>query len=268
MKQFNVPWAVFLGILAGSFILSVALLIGARVLGLPTLECMTATSGVLTGIGTIFLGIIALFGGPLREKIERPILRIIGPYEPTPPYLRRVPLHHTVTVLIDGQPRQAAISSSLSYQLSVQVKNVGKTTAKNAAILLSAMGWVENNQWQKREVWIPAPMHWALDAPADIGGEIPSEERDLTPDRAYVFNFAALRTDDPDVFILNSLLMPGNQERKYGPGEYCFEVTTFAERADQDRKYFCIKWYGDCQLWHFKDVEKKIEVRITQEAPW
>jgi hypothetical protein len=221
----------------------------------------------LTAVGTISAVIWAVYHQGILAWINRPMLEIVGPYEPIPPHIRRVPLRHTRKVLIEKETVEVETLGSMSYQLSIQIKNKGKTIARSASVLVSGMGWIEDGKWKRRDDWIAAPIRWALDVPADIGGEIPTEEKDLVPERPYVSNLAALRTDKPESFLLNTIVMPGNQRSDYGPGEYCFKVELFAEGADRAEKYFHIKWTGDC-TWDYQEVKKKLVVNLLDSPIW
>jgi len=210
----------------------------------------------LAAIGTILAVIWAVFAQGILAWINRPILKIVGPYELDFPHLRRVPLR-------DQQGSQVAIS----YKISIQLKNTGGKIAKNAQPLISGMGRFMAGKWEPQHNWIAAPIRWDLDLPADIGRATPTEERDLVPHRTYPFSLGAVRTDVADLFILNTTLMPGNQDREYQPGEFCFKCAVHAEGAAPIEKFFHIVWDGGCTA-DFEEVKKRIKVYLKDHAPW
>jgi hypothetical protein len=256
MKIFSTPTAILIGFL----ILTVGLLLGAYCLGEPIWLVVTAVSTTLAAVGTVGAVVFAIHRDWYLTWRRRPILKIRGPYEQTYPYLRRVPLQPR-EVLMEGE------RSTISYQLSVRIENTGKVPAQNTSVLISSMGEKRDGMWRIQENWIATPVRWALDVPADIGVGIPAEERNLIPRRPYVFNFGALRADVPDYFLLNTIVMPGNQRNQYERGEYCFEVKAFAEGADVIQKYFHVIWKGK-STWDFEDVKRGIEIYLKDVPPW
>ncbi len=106
-----------------------------------------------------------------------------------------------------------------------------------------------------------------MDIAAEVGAGQPTEERDLTPHRPYFFNFGIIRTDLPLSFLLNPITMPGDQDIDYSPGEFCFELTVFAERAEPARKYFHIQWDGGCTD-NFEEVKTRIRIFARDDPPW
>jgi len=221
----------------------------------------------LAAVGTIAAVFWAVYHQGILTWIDRPILKIVEPYEPEPPYLRKVPLRFKENRIVAGRVVEVEVARVTSYQLSIRIKNIGKTIAKNTSLLVSKMGQFKNGKWDIQPNWIPAPIRWALDVPADVGGAIPTEERNLIPERPYAINLGALRMDYPNSFVLNAIIMPGNQDRMYEPGVFCFECTAFAEGADSATKYVRIEWDGGCSE-DFDEVKKRIKVYLEDRAPW
>jgi hypothetical protein len=221
----------------------------------------------LAAVGTISAVFWAVYHQGILAWIDRPILKVVEPYEPEPPHLRKVPLRFKERRIIDGRIAEIEVARVTSYQLSIQIKNTGKTTARNTAVLVSNMGRFKDGKWDIQPNWIPAPVRWALDVPADVGGEIPTEEKNLIPERPYAINLGALRMDYPNSFVLNVIIMPGNQDRAYEPGVFCFECTAFAEGADSTTKYVCIEWKGGCSE-DLEKVKERIKVSLEDRAPW
>jgi hypothetical protein len=60
---------------------------------------------------------------------------------------------------------------------------------------------------------------------------------------------------------------PSAQETRFLRGQYCFEVTVFAEKAKPVTRYFHVKWLGECTD-SFEDVKTKIRVFAEDQPPW
>jgi len=210
----------------------------------------------IAAIGTVGVVIWAIFSETILRRQRRPILKI-STFELEPPHLRQVPLRHVRGELAD-------ISG---YPLSIQLVNTGETLAKSAQPLVTGVGRFEDGKWQTHDNWIPAPIRWALDIPAELGAGEPTQEKDLIPHRPYVFNLGILRTDRPDLFFLNPITMPGNQAVDYSPGEFCFELKVFAEGTEPATKYVHIQWKGGCTV-NFNKVKKRIRICLLDNPPW
>ena len=210
----------------------------------------------IAALSTTAAVIWAVFHQGILAWLDRPRLEI-SLFESESPYLRQV----------TGRDPKTGKPVCVIYPLSIQLKNTGKTLAKNTQPLVTGMGCIIDAKWQTQDNWISAPIHWGLDVPSEVGAEKPTEERDLVPHRPYVFNFGTMRTDYPDLFILNTIIMPGNQKRDYPPGEFCFELTVFAEGADPVKKYFHIEWDGGCTD-KFDEVKEKIRIYLKDHPPW
>ena len=128
------------------------------------------------------------------------------------------------------------------------------------------MGMISEGKWETQTNWVAPYILWALDEPALRSGQ-PTQDRHLVPERPYIFNLGQLGTRYPDVFILRVVSMPGGQRIEYFAGEYCFEVTAFAEGADPAKRYFHIQWDGQCTE-DFEEVKSKIRVYSKDRSPW
>ena len=209
----------------------------------------------LAAIGTILAVIWAVYAQVILAWMIRPILKIVGPYEPEPPYFRAVPL------------RLSGKLVAIKYKLTLQLKNTGGKIANKAQPHISGMARFEAGEWKPQNNWIAAAIRWDLDVPAEIGGELPTEEKNLVPHRPYPFTLGAFRTDAPDIFILNTTLMPGNQLREYPPGKFCFKCEITAEGTKPIEEYYCIEWKAGCTAdpERFKAITK---VYWQDHPPW
>lgn len=210
----------------------------------------------LTAIGTVGAVIVAVFYPTIIQQWQKPKLEI-DYFEPEPPHLRQTPVYQ------GGQLLQGVGL----YPLSIRLTNTGKIPAKNAQPQITGMGEKIGGKWQTQKNWIPAPVRWGLDEVALMSTGRPTEEKDLIPERPYFFNFGVLRTDIPDEFLLNPIAMPGGQKTAYPIGEFCFELTVYAQGADPAKKYFHIEWKGGCTH-NFKKVKTSIIIKTMDNPPW
>lgn len=241
MKLYSIPLAVIIA--------AIIIVLGAYLVG-------ESIWNALTAIGTIGAVVLALYLQLFRTRRQRPILEI-GLFEPSPPHLRQTPGTNIKTGKVIGT----------LYPLSIRLENTGRTLAKNAQPLITAMGYTEDGAWKTHPNWIAAPLRWGLDEYAILATGRPTEEKDLVPHRPYFFNLGLLGTDDPRSFRLNPINMPGGQQTLYDPGEFCFELTVFAEAAEPAKKYFNIQWDGECTD-NFEEVKKKIRIHLRDRPPW
>ena len=117
-------------------------------------------------------------------------------FEPDPPHLRQTPETNIAT----GE-RLGTL-----YPLSIRLENKGRTIAKNARALITAMGMISEGKWETQTNWVAPYILWALDEPALRSGQ-PTQDRHLVPERPYIFNLGQLGTRYPDVFILRFVSM-------------------------------------------------------------
>lgn len=241
MKTYGTPLAIIVA--------AVIIVAGAHLVG-------ESIWNALTAIGTISAVVLALYLQLFRTWKRRPVLEI-GYFEPKPPHLRCTPGTNIKTGEVVGT----------LYPLSIRLLNKGRTLAKNAQPLITAMGSIEDGKWTIHPNWIPAPLRWGLDEYTILATGKPTEEKDLIPHRPYFFNLGLLGTDAPKFFRLNPITMPGGQLTHYGPGEFCFELSAFAEKAEPTKKYFHIQWDGGCTE-NFEEVKKKIRIFSRDNPPW
>ena len=247
--QFNAPLAVIFGY----FLLAVFLVLGAKYIG----ESIWA---VLTALGTCGAVLVALFYQPLRTWYKKPILEI-GLYEPEPPHLIRVPVDQS------GEKVSNNKEKTIAYILYMKLINTGKSIARSAQPLITNVGSFKDSKWQIQAYWLPLPLLWAFDEWSQKATGKPTEEKDLVPQRPYIFNIGTLSTEKPDTFDLLCHIASKSQTVSYGPGEHCFEVTVYALESQTARKYIRLQWDGGCTR-DFVKVKSKIIVSAMDRAPW
>lgn len=255
LKKLTTPWAILIGLVVGFLFFAVILLVGAHKIGHSVWNALTAIGTTFAAVGTVGAVILALYLQIYLVRSRRPILEL-SPYELKPPHLRRVL----------GRDSQTGEKVCILYPLSIRLKNKGKTLAKRAQPLVTGLIRKIDGKWEHEDPWIPVPIRWGLDEYAELSTGRPTEERDLVPERSYIFNLGVLRTDISDHFRLNETVIPGNQPNAYPPGEFCIEVTAYAEDAEPITKYFHIIWGGGCTE-DFNEVREKIRIFIRDSLP-
>jgi hypothetical protein len=189
-----------------------------------------------------------------REHDRRAILRI-GPFERRPPFFRRAP------EVFQGQP------IGVGYYVNIPLTNDGQTLARMCQPVLTACGRLSDHGWEREPNWVPVGLSWILDElNVRVAGK-PTEERNLVPHRPYLFNLGKISARDPHVFRLLVIHEPTAQRADREPGEYCFEVTAFSENAEQDVKWYRVKWRGGF-VSEETDGTLVLEVDELQQAPW
>jgi len=241
MKSFGTPLAIIIA--------TIVLVIGAKYIG-------QSIWPVLTAIGTIGVVLWAIFQQGILTWWQRPKLQIM-PSEWKPPYFRSAPEVN----------RNTGESVGLGYYVTITLKNMGETIAKNCQPLLTAMGRINADKWQKEENWLPLSLRWTLDELSERTAGKPTAERDLVPHRPYQFSLGHVSTADPDNFTLAVIIRPTGQQTVFPPGEYCFEINVFAERIRPISKYFFLQWDGGCTD-HPEEVKKNLRVFAKDHPPW
>ena len=188
--------------------------------------------------------------------LERPTLQIM-PFELAPPFFQKAPEFHPTTSQRVGS----------AFFVSVLLENTGGTLAKCCQPTVTAMGRFDAGKWQKQENWIPLGLEWVINefSPQDAGKL--NDERDLVPHKPYYFNLGCLSTTDPHAFRLLVTFTPSTQETRFLRGQYCFEITVFAEKAKPVTKYFHVKWVGECTD-IFEEIKTKIRIFTADYPPW
>jgi len=235
----------------------VAILLAAVVLVVGARLTNQSVWPPLIAIGSVGAVGVAIFQTLFLTWWRRPIMEI-GVFGSIPPYLRKIPIRDDRT----GQ------TVDVIYPLSLQVRNTGKTIARQAVPLLTGVGQLVDGVWKVQEAWIPVTLRfWVLDELVQRAAGKSTEERDLVPLRPYVFNLGFFSTSLPDSFHLGDVLIPRNQPNEYGPGDFCFELMAFAEGAAPAKKYFWIHWKGGCSD-EFDEVRRRVVVTPMDQPPW
>jgi hypothetical protein len=210
----------------------------------------------LAAVGMVGVVLWAVYHQGILEWLGRPKLEMM-PFEMKPPLFQKAPEYHPNTSQRVGS----------RFCINVQIRNTGETSAKSCQPVVTAMGKFDAGEWQEKEDWIPVSLEWALDESSNPSLGKPKEERDLVPQRPYHFNLGSISTTDPHAFKLLLRVGATAQEARFLRGQYCFEVTVFAEKAKPVTKYFHVKWVGGCTD-GFEEVLKRIKVFADDYSPW
>lgn len=248
-SPFLIPSAIIIGALVGS----ITLVVGASLTN-------QSTWIVLTAVGTIGAVVWAVWHQGILTLINRPILEI------EPPDYSRQYLRHA-RIISSGKEDLEGHDEQRCY-LDIQIKNKGRTIARNCQPLLTAMGAVDDSgRWQKQDNWAPIGLDWILDEAARQATGQPTEEKDIVRERPYVFSLGYMSTKEPHYFRFSTYLIPTGQPDKVCPYKNCFEVTVFAENAKPVKKYFHLRYDNG---W-FRDIEKikqAMRVFTADYPPW
>lgn len=258
MRRLITPRAtVVVGIIIGFTIHAGILLLGAKYIGDSVWTVFIAVSTFLAAMGAISAVVWAVFHQVILSKLHRPKLEIRR-FGEKPPYLRRVP---------EVDPKTGK-KHSVAFYVTIVLENTGKKMAKNAQPLLTNKGERIHGKWERESDWLPVPLLWIFDEPTIFADKKPTEEKDLVPHRPYLFNLGAVSTSEPDNFSLLPIVIARNQRQHYTPGEYCFEITAFAEGVyPPAKKYFFVAWDGGCTE-KFEEVRARIKIDQSAHAPW
>ena len=210
----------------------------------------------LLAISTLGAVLWAVYHQGLLSWLERPRLQI-RPFELTPPFFQKAPEFHPTTSQRVGS----------AFFVNILLENTGETLAKSCQPVVTAMGKFDAGKWKKQENWIPLGLEWVLDELSQQNAGKLNGERDLIPHKPYLFHLGCLSTTDPHAFRLLVAFTPSAQETRFVRGQYCFEITVFAEKAKPYTKYFHIKWVGECTD-NFEEVKTKIRVFTENDPPW
>jgi hypothetical protein len=210
----------------------------------------------LAAIGMLGVVLWAVYHQGILEWLGRPKLQLM-PFEMKPPLFQKAPEFHPNTDQRVGS----------RFYVNIQLRNAGETLAKCCQPVVTAMGKFDAGKWQKQENWIPVGLEWALAELSRPAFGKPAEERDLVPQRPYHFNLGCISTTDPHVFRLLVTVGSSAQEARFVRGQYCFEVTIFAEKARPVIKYFHVKWVGGCTD-DLEEVLTRIKVSADDHPPW
>ena len=210
----------------------------------------------LAAIATLGAVIWAVYHQGILLWLERPRLQIM-PFELEPPLFQKASEFHPTTSQRVGS----------GFYVNVELRNTGETLAKSCQPVVTAMGKFDAGKWQKQENWIPLSLEWILDELSRQAAGKPTEERDLVPYKPYHFNLGCVSTTDPHAFRLLVTINPSAQQTRFLRGQYCFEITVFAEKVKPCTKYFHVKWVGECTD-NLEEVKTKIRVFTENDPPW
>ena len=204
----------------------------------------------LAAIGTISAVIVALFYPSLHEWYQRPVLKVHSP-KYSNEYIRW---------------GQRVGGGEFFCYIDIEVQNKGKTVAHNCQPFLTAVAEKKQNQWQMEPNWVPIGLKWILGQ--SYIGPYPraTEEKNLVPNRPYIFSLGSVKGGRANIVELAYYLSPTGQRDKFPPGEYCFEITIFAANAKMIKKYFYINWKGGFSP-DVNEFKKHLIIEVRKQFP-
>jgi hypothetical protein len=239
----SVVWALLVGLVVAGLV---------RLTGWPT-EIMAGVTAVYAGLVFFQLHVMER---ERKERAVRPRLRM-GPFQPEPPLLRLA--------------SEVGGIGGFGYYVTIPIVNEGPQLARRCQPLLTGWAKASDRGWEREQNWVPIGLLWALDEWARSAAGRPTEEKDLVPDRPYLFNLGKISNSDAQHFVLLPVLAPTAQQHRFPPGEYCFEVTAFAENTDSVTRWYRVIWRGSGPKGLSKEFSQfmaRFQVRELDAAPW
>lgn len=201
----------------------------------------------VAAVGTLAAVAWAVWHQEFSQYLIRPILNMSF-FQTTSPHLVK-------QVGASFEKRNSKIVTEEYYGLfvTIELTNSGKTVAKDTQPLLTNV-WskdVKTKKWIERENWIAIPLKWVL--------PLRSFERDLVPNRPYLFTLGSFSERRDGKLLLTYNISPKGQEETVNPGEHCFEVTVYALGTEPIKNYFYITFEDFSGITELKKTENYIK---------
>ena len=200
----------------------------------------------LAALGTVGAVIWAVFHQGLLEWWKRPILEFLK-FKQEPPCFRQAPE-------FDNKGKMAAFG----YYVNIPLRNHGKTVLKHCEPVITKMGNKHRSTWQQDKNWLPKGLRWSFEGEG---------EQNLVPERPYAFSLGKLSTQHPNLFSLSVTYPTTGQPSALIPGEYCFEIRVFGEKAEPITNYFHVEWQGGTSQ-DFNAVNTVFKIYPKDNPPW
>lgn len=206
----------------------------------------------VSAVGTLLAVFWAIYHQEIRNILYRPVLKF-SLFEPTSPHL---------VEQVGASVEKTGLKEYNGLFITIQLTNTGKTVAHNAQALLTKVGYKnEEGNWKLKVNWIAIPLQWVL-------GDV-ALERDLVPERPYLFNLGSFTKARDGQFLFTYVMSPKGQEETVYPGEYCFEITAFAEGVEILRKYFYVDFDDFKEIAELEEIRKRVKkVEMKDYPPW
>lgn len=253
------PWGLFVFLI----LFLVAAIIGARYLchnsGDPQQCCATW----LTAVGTVFLGVVAIYQDAIRSWLVQPDLRVL--YKHSPPFGHRTSWRSSVNPDLEEPV----------YYFRFQVKNEGQSQARRCEAVLEEL-WIYDagENPNKYPNFAPVNLTWV---------EVGNHSIDISPKRGVYCGIGRVSSSsyqlreerDPRRFVdipgrsisETDLRFVFEQDRVYfsqpncvSSGKYAIKVSIYSENAAYREVFFKIAWSG---TWQDSEQEMLREIVIT-----
>lgn len=202
----------------------------------------------VAAVGTLLVVVWATYHQGIREWINRPILEYSW-FEANNSHLVR-----QIGVSFEKiRPKEYD-----GLFITVQLINTGKKTARDTQPILTKVAKKgKDGNWKLKDNWIPIPLQWVLGRGA--------LQRDLVPKRPYLFNLGSFSAAREGKLLITYAMIPKAQPETFEPGEYCFEISTFAVGAETHKKYFYVEFQDFKALPDLSAIKK---VEMEDQPPW
>ncbi|PQP34584.1 hypothetical protein C6A37_07040 [Desulfobacteraceae bacterium SEEP-SAG9] len=211
----------------------------------------------LSALGTISVIIWAVYRESILAFFKCPVLEL-SLFESKPPHIIKIPEINRETKKMDAT----------GYYVTLKLLNTGRSVAKDAQAMITGRAYFQHaDGWQIQPGWMPLPINWVLDEWTRMSGKGPTEERDLIPERAYLFHAVGVSSVQSNQLLIYPTLSPNSQVPKYVTGEHCFEITVFAIGAKTIKKYVYVNFKKDENDNHL-EIPKRLKVSLLDDWPF
>lgn len=247
------PRSIIIGFSIFAVVSPIILIIGATKIDQQVWTVVAAAGTVGAAVGTVGAVIWAIFGQGILTRINKPVLQL---NEIVP--VIRVPFGFNYQSVDPKTGKEKTEKMRATrHVLYFELINTGGTIAGDARPFITAVASLKDGKWKLYDHWKDVSLVWAHDYYKTRITRLPSEDKNLIPERPYLFEFGWFGEEIPD-YIINQLpegwpvetfriswstILPF-QPQDYGEGEHCFEITAYAIGAKAKKIYVKLDWKG------------------------
>ena len=231
----------------------------------PLIAAGTVGAAIAAVWTIIYLEIIKLYFNRPKLEIKEPGFK--------PQFYRQAPeIGQRLVKTKDNEISSEYYQVGIGYYINIMLKNIGKQTAKNCQPFLTSMWKLIDDKLEPEKNWIPVALQWAGGEDHEYVQDIQRlgilkkirEERNIIPQRPYYFNLGCISTTHTNEFRILQIIGLTGQNDRFGPGEYCFEVTVNGEEVSPCLKYFKVVWKGGCTK-EINEVENRFFISMHND---
>lgn len=217
-----------------------------------------SVSELLTFLGVLPLGLVAIFQEQFKRKFFAPILII--DFEMQEPYCSKTPFYIGWPTPEGGK----VDVNTEAYGFRFGVRNTGKSQAKLCEVFLAELQEFKNDQWINVEYFQQVHLKWDKGSSENQYTHVnPSPVRTLCDIGHIIKKEKGLSEDQVNKFYLSQLyIIGGYQPQHLDPNKkYRFTITVAAENASAISQKFELYWTGS---WKDKPDEMFKEITIKK----